>query len=105
MWILEGLLESALLSVLCLRFLEYDDFGSATSHWEAGALCYTAVIFIVNMKVGEYCMLHVCQSVWELDVVMDVGCVGVFLPVSRQHGAFLGGRVIHFVVVPDCIRY
>jgi hypothetical protein len=50
-WVIEAFLESAVLSILSLRFLEYDDWGGEGSHWEAGALCFSAVVIVANMKV------------------------------------------------------
>ena len=49
-WILQGVSESVLLTVLSV----YDIMGSRTridTHWAAGALCFTAVVIVCNLKM------------------------------------------------------
>lgn len=52
-WMLHGLGESILLGILPIALLHNSDpeFGIMSTHWEAGALCLTAVIIVCNVKM------------------------------------------------------
>lgn len=50
-WILMAIYESALLSILPLFLMDnYDKKGVLNTFWEPGAVCYTMVIIVVNLK-------------------------------------------------------
>ena len=53
LWIINGLLESALCTFLPLYlFQNYDqDRGASATLWESGASCFTAVVVICNLKI------------------------------------------------------
>ena len=62
-WIGNAVLESVLLCILPFYLLSDFDFrtGQLSSFMEPGALCFTAVIIVVNMKVGRYVGMLVCR--------------------------------------------
>ena len=50
-WIIMAIYESVLISILPLFLMHnYNDKGSIDSFWEPGAVCYTIVIIVVNLK-------------------------------------------------------
>jgi len=52
-WLFQGALESLLCAMLPLLLLENfgHKFGALDSFWEAGAVCFTAVVIVSNVKV------------------------------------------------------
>ena len=61
-WIFNALIESAWCSIMPLFFLSNNNsrYGTLSSFWEAGALCFTSVIIIANFK------LFTIQTNWYL---------------------------------------
>lgn len=51
---ISGIVESVLMSVLPLYLLDSNEpvYGELSTSWAAGAACFTAVVFVVNLKVS-----------------------------------------------------
>ena len=52
-WLLQAGIEACMCTYLSLVLLQNyeEDFGSSSSLWEAGALCFTAVVVICSLKI------------------------------------------------------
>ncbi len=51
-WLVTGVVESILVSILPLFFLNNSDkFGIEQSFWNAGTMCYTCIVVVSNMKL------------------------------------------------------
>ena len=62
-WVITGVLESVVMSVLALYFLE-NAKGYSLGFWASGALNYTVIVFVVNLKVsGPPAPLVLCANI------------------------------------------
>jgi hypothetical protein len=52
-WVLDAVVESVLVCILSFYFLTGMDYrtGALSSYFEAGALCFTVLIIVINLKV------------------------------------------------------
>ena len=107
-WISTGLLQSIFMCLMPFLIYETDsNTGSTVSFWSPGALSYTAVIFMVNMKLfsfqscwawGNYAILMLSIGGWwlfasTLTLNMDLSqfdWYNIFLMIVRD-GAFWTG--------------
>jgi phospholipid-translocating ATPase/phospholipid-transporting ATPase len=57
-WVVTGILESVVISVLSLYFLDNAspgvNGGTSVGFWGSGALAYTIIVFVVNLKVSHW---------------------------------------------------
>jgi hypothetical protein len=78
-WIVTAILESIVCSVLPLYLLTNSDptFGDFSSFWQAGALCLTVVVIVVNIKVSSSA---ICPHVQK----DDCACAGRYCSYKRN---------------------
>ena len=61
-WVIDGFLESILVCILSFYFLRGFDYrtGMLSSYLEAGSLCFTVLIILINLKVPVCCSPPFC---------------------------------------------
>jgi len=85
-WMLHGLGESILMGIMPVALLTNSDpeFGLFATHWEAGALCLTAIIIICNVK-----MCFIQQRWYPLSILIVVLSVASWFGVAALDNVIL----------------